>query len=106
MYDVLGGEKAVSYKNNPKIRNLETYAKKHGYAYVVVFAVTEDHTAFEINTYGRTKQLCKAAGLAGNQLMDKVKAGEWPEWPKDEPDKVTPKPDMRYAKKQRPVSGS
>ena len=75
----------MSWKNDPKIRDLEPYCKKHGYAYVVAFCVSDDHRQFAVTTYGRTKQLCKAAALAGDGLYKIVEREEWPEWPENEP---------------------
>ena len=75
----------MGWTTEPKIRDLEPYAKKHGYQYVVVMGVHRNGETFDVNSYGETKQLCKVAKIAGEQLFDMIVAGEWPEWPESEP---------------------
>ena len=75
----------MSWRNDPKIRALAPYAKRHGYATIVVMAVREGADAYEITTYGRNAALCKAAAVAGDQLHDLVQAGTWPHWPDTPP---------------------
>jgi len=75
----------MSWKDDPKIRDLEPYCKKHGYAYVVAFCVDEAGEVFTVNTYGKTKKLCKVAGLAGDRLLALTKSGEFPQLPEEEP---------------------
>ena len=76
----------MSWKDDPKIRELEPYAKKHGYLTIVLFAVHEGAEQYNITTYGRDAKLCKAAAVAGGQLHELVQAGTWPNWPEDEPE--------------------
>ena len=71
----------MAWSENPKIRDLEPYCKQHGYAFVVVMAVHEHGKAFDTNTYGRNRKLCKAAAIAGEQLSKLVLDGTWPNWP-------------------------
>ena len=73
----------MGWKNNPKIRELEPYAKNHNYAFVVVFGVVKGGKNFEINTYGQSKELCNAASEAGTDLADVVKSGYWPNFEKN-----------------------
>lgn len=75
----------MSWKNNPKIRDLEPYAKKHNYSMVVVMAIREDGKQYDVTTYGRNKSLCVAAALAGKQLNKLVQSGKWPNWPDKKP---------------------
>ncbi len=75
----------MGWKNNPKIRDLEPYCKRHGYVCVVAFCVAQDGTTFSINTYGQNAKLCKAAAIAGDQLFQLVHDGKWPDWPESEP---------------------
>jgi len=56
----------MGWRSNPKIRDLEPYAKRHGYQMVVVFAVCGNGEQYEVNTYGRDAKLCKAAAVAGD----------------------------------------
>lgn len=82
----------MSWKNDPKIRDLEPYAKKHGYSYVVAFGVHSDGSGFTVNTYGQTKKLCKAGAIAGKQLIEIVQSGQWPVFPEEEPTESEAKP--------------
>ena len=75
----------MAWNSDPKIRELAPYAKKHGYAMVVVYAVHDGGEQFTVTTYGKTKQLCKAASIAGEQLFELVKSGTYPDWPESEP---------------------
>lgn len=75
----------MAWKDNPKIRDLEPYAKKHGYSMVIVMAVHKKGETFDITTYGRTREQCTAAGVAGDQLHDLVVSGKWPDWPDNGP---------------------
>ena len=75
----------MSWRSNPKIRALEPYAKQHGYAMVMLLAIRDDGSGYEITTYGRTSQLCKAAKIYGDQLHDLMQSGQWPNWPDTEP---------------------
>lgn len=76
----------MSWNNNPKNRALEPYAKRHGYATIVLMAVHDDAKAYEITTYGRTRELCRAAAaVAGDQLNGLVQDGTWPDWPDEMP---------------------
>ena len=71
----------MSWKNVPEIRDLEPYCKKYKYAYIVTFAVHEGHENYTVTTYGKTKSLCTAAAIAGDQLKEMVESGKWPDWP-------------------------
>lgn len=70
----------MAWKDNPKIRDLETYAKKHGYSRVIVMAVHTNGESYDITTYGRTKALCDSAKVAGDQLQVLVATEQWPDW--------------------------
>jgi len=73
----------MAWSDDPKIRDLEPYCKKHGYAFVVVMAVHEEANAYDTNTYGRSQNLCRVAAIAGEQLIKLVEDGTWPDWPDD-----------------------
>jgi hypothetical protein len=75
----------MAWTKNPVIRDLEPYCKKHGYDFVVVYAVKARANQFVVNTYGQTAQLCKVAAIAGDQLPKLVTDGVWPNWPDKEP---------------------
>lgn len=70
----------MSWKNNPKIRELEPYARKHGYRYVVLFAVHENGKQYSITTYGTTRGNCDVAKIAGDELHKLVNSETWPNW--------------------------
>lgn len=72
----------MSWKSDPKIRELEPYTRKNGYRYVVLFAVDDAGNQFTITTYGTTKQNCQVAKIAGDQLHELVEQGLWPDWEK------------------------
>jgi len=72
---------AMVWSDDPKIRDLEPYCKRHGYAFVVVMAMHEDLKAFDTNTYGRDRRRCDVAAIAGEQLIKLVQDGTWPDWP-------------------------
>ena len=72
----------MSWRNDPRIRELEPYAHKHGYRYIVLFAVDEDGNKYAVTTYGTTKQNCEIADIAGRQLHELVESGMWPDWGK------------------------
>jgi|GEM_PF-5212271 len=76
----------MAWNDDPRIRELEPYAKKYGYLTVVLFAVHEGAKKYNITTYGRDAKLCKAAACAGDALHDIVQAGQWPTCPAVEPD--------------------
>ena len=71
----------MAWTNDPKIRDLEAYAKKHGYAMVVMYGVERSGKRYGVATYGLTLPLCRAAGVAGDLLCDLVNKGDWPNWP-------------------------
>ncbi len=73
----------MSWKDDPKIRDLEPYARKHGYQMIVLFAVSENGEQYAITTYGRTKRLCDSAKAAGGQLEELVQSEKWPDWDKE-----------------------
>ena len=81
----------MSWKKNSKIRDLEPYAKRYDYSYVVAFCVHADGGGFTVNTYGQTKQLCKAGAIAGEQLIELVKSAQWPKFPPVEPPELEAK---------------
>lgn len=70
----------MSWRNDPKIRDLEPYARKHGLRYVVLFGVHQDGKRYEVTTYGINRTHCDVAGLAGKQLQELVNNGQWPDW--------------------------
>jgi hypothetical protein len=78
----------MSWKSDPKIRELEPYAKRHGYRYVVLFGVNADGTQYSVTTYGTTKQNCDIAKIAGDQLHELVQDSVWPDW--DKPNAMKP----------------
>ena len=81
----------MGWKDDPKIRDLEPYAKKHGYQYLVVVGVGMDGIRADVTTFGRTRRLCQAAEIAGEQIMDMIKQGVWPRFPdQPPPDKTKP----------------
>ncbi len=65
----------MSWKDNPKIRDLEPYATVHNYDMVVVLGIKPDGETYEIVTYGKTKSLCKQADGIGARLNRAVQAG-------------------------------
>jgi len=83
----------MSWKNDPRIRDLEPYAKKHGLEYVVLFGLQNGGNQYNITTYGRDRRLCDVAHIAGDQLHGLIQRGVWPKWDNvDEPPKnATPK---------------
>lgn len=91
----------MGWKNIPEIRDLEPYCKKYGYAYIVTFAVHGNHENYTVTTYGKTKLLCKAASVAGNELKELVQAGTWPNWSEEEPPEPAPDPRIAAIKAER-----
>jgi len=75
----------MSWKNDPTIRDLESYAKKHGHCMVILFGVHADGDNFSVVTYGLNQSICKAASTAGSQLVEMVDCGHWPDWPDEQP---------------------
>jgi len=67
-------------QNDPKIRQLGDYAKEHGYAMVVAFAIANDGQRYEVVTYGFNAGLCTRARAAGDQLAELVDEGQWPDF--------------------------
>jgi len=61
----------MAWNNNPVIRDLEPYAKKHGYKMVIALCIKGDR-AFAVNSYGKTKHLCDAAKQINEHIYDKV----------------------------------
>ena len=72
----------MSWKSDPKIRELEPYTRKHEYRYVVLFAMHDNGEECTITTYGTTRRNCDVAKIAGAQLRDLVRSGVWPDWDK------------------------
>jgi len=70
----------MAWRNEPKIRDLEPYAKKHGLRYVVLFGVHADGSKYDVTTYGINRLHCDVAAIAGKQLQEIIKDGEWPNW--------------------------
>ena len=70
----------MSWRNDPKIRDLEPYARKHGLRYVVLFGVHQDGKRYDVTTYGCNKMHCDVAAIAGRQLQELVNDGAWPDW--------------------------
>ena len=64
----------MAWKNNPQIRDLESYAKKHGFKAVVVVCFSGD-SKFTVNSYGLDKKLCDAAGKINKRLYTELKTG-------------------------------
>lgn len=75
-------EELMSWKDEPKIRQLEPYAREHGYRYVVLFGVKSCGTEYALTTYGTTKCNCDIAKIAGDQLHKLIESGVWPNWEK------------------------
>jgi len=73
----------MAWSDNPKIRDLEPYCERHGYAFVVAMGVKLSGDTFDVNTYGRNRNLCKTAAIAGEQLSKLVQDETWPDWPDD-----------------------
>ena len=71
----------MAWSDNPKIRDLEPYCERHGYAFVVAMAVQLNGDTFDVNTYGRDRKLCHVAAIAGEQLIKLVLNETWPDWP-------------------------
>lgn len=72
----------MGWRNDPKIRELEPYTRKHGYRYVVLLGVDENGKRCSVTTYGTTKQNCDIAKIAGDQLRQLIQDGVWPNWDK------------------------
>ena len=65
----------MAWTDNPKIRDLEPYAKKHNFTQVIVIGVRNDG-AFEVLSYGITKNLCDDAEKVNKQIYDKIISGD------------------------------
>lgn len=76
--------------DNPKLTDIEPYARKHGYDLVVLYALREDRQIFEVNTYGRGDELAKAAGIVGEQLGRLAADGLWPYLEGEQPRPAAP----------------
>ena len=75
----------MAWDSNPKIRGLADYCNEFGYLYSVFIGLDIHGKQYTITTFGKTKKLCKVAGIAGDQLDALIQEGVWPEWPDDEP---------------------
>lgn len=65
----------MGWQDNPKIRDLEPYAKKHGFMKVILVGIRNDGQ-FEVISYGRTAQLCKEAESANQQIYNRIMEGD------------------------------
>lgn len=63
----------MGWKSDSRIRDLEPYAKKHGYEQVIVIGIKDGKERYEINTYGKTKSLCDQAKSIGDTIADLVR---------------------------------
>ena len=65
----------MGWANNPKIRDLEPYAKKHGFTQVITIGIRDDGM-FEVLSYGRTKALCGDAEKVNKQIYNMIVSGD------------------------------
>lgn len=70
----------MSWQNDPRIRDLEPYARKHDMRYVVLFGVHKDGKRYNVTTYGINRTHCDVAAIAGKQLQELINDGWWPNW--------------------------
>jgi len=76
----------MTWRDDPRIRQLEPYAEQHGYATIVLFAIHDNGTEYTVTTYGKTAKLCKAAKQAGDAIHELIQSGRWPIYTITEPD--------------------
>lgn len=62
----------MGWKNDPKIRDLEPYAKKHKLKAVIALCIHETGDNYEVLSYGTTAANCKAAKEINEQIFKKV----------------------------------
>jgi len=65
----------MGWTNNPKVRALEPYAKKHGFNQVIVVGVRPDGN-FEVISYGITAGYCDDAKKVNQQIYDRIASGD------------------------------
>lgn len=65
----------MAWNPTPEIAALRDFAAKFNRPIVVMFSLAPDGNRFHIETYGKTKQLCKLAGAFGDEIAKRVGDG-------------------------------
>lgn len=65
----------MAWNPEPSIAHLRDFGKKFDRPVVVTFSLDSDGNRFHIDTYGKTRQLCKLAGEFGSEIAKAVKEG-------------------------------
>jgi hypothetical protein len=64
----------MSWTNNPEIRDLEPYSKKHKFKAVVLIGFRGDGR-FTVNSFGQNKSLCKLAEKVNDAVAEALEIG-------------------------------
>ena len=63
----------MAWNDNPKIRGLGDFAKKHRFKAVIAIAIPDnDSDQFEVLTYGHHAELCRRAESIGNEIYEQI----------------------------------
>jgi len=66
----------MAWNDNPKVRELGSYADKHGFEQAVVVGINKASNTFEVVSYGNNTRLCNKAKELGKRIYQEIANGE------------------------------
>ena len=66
----------MAWNNDPKVRDLGEYCKKHGYEKGIFIGIPPGNKTFGVITYGEDAVKCEEAKEIGDQIFEAVQNSE------------------------------